>query len=79
MRSATRERRRLLDAIAFAVVVVGGVVSRRPVRPVGDEDQPATWRPAAPGRQVIGARCFATQRKQMLNLRKRIEAGATAA
>jgi hypothetical protein len=39
MRSATRERRRLLDAIAFAVVVVGGVVSRRPVRPVGDEDQ----------------------------------------
>jgi proline iminopeptidase len=36
---ATRARRRLLDAIAFALAVIGGVVSRRPVRPLGDEDR----------------------------------------
>lgn len=39
MTLAARERRRLIDAIAFAVVIVGGVVSRRPVRPVGDEER----------------------------------------
>jgi hypothetical protein len=36
---AARQRRRALDAIAFAVAVVGGVVSRRPVRPLGDEER----------------------------------------
>ena len=39
MTLAARERRRALDAIAFAVAVVVGVVSRRPVRPLGDEDR----------------------------------------
>jgi proline iminopeptidase len=41
MTLAARERRRLLDAIAFAVVVATGLVSRRPVRPVREEE----WRP----------------------------------
>jgi hypothetical protein len=36
---AARERRRLLDAIGFAVAVATGVVSRRPVRPLGDEER----------------------------------------
>ena len=36
---AARQRRRLLDAIGFAVVVARGVVSRRPVRPLGDEER----------------------------------------
>jgi hypothetical protein len=39
MTLAARERRRVLDAIDFAVVVATGVVSRRPVRPVGDEER----------------------------------------
>ena len=39
MSRAARERRRILDAIAFAVVVAMGVVFRRPVRPVGDEER----------------------------------------
>jgi hypothetical protein len=36
---AARERRRLRDAIGFAAAVVTGVVSRRPVRPLGDEER----------------------------------------
>lgn len=39
MPRAARGRRRLLDAIGFAVAVATGVVSRRPVRPLGDEER----------------------------------------
>lgn len=34
-----RSVRRLLDAVFFSAAIVTGVVSRRPVRPLGDEDQ----------------------------------------
>lgn len=39
MPRAARARRRLLDAIGFAAAVATGVVSRRPVRPLGDEER----------------------------------------
>ena len=53
-RLAVRQRRWLLDAIAFAVAVASGVVSRRPVRPLADEERRAlpgdALLPAAKGR-----------------------------
>jgi hypothetical protein len=39
IRLAARERRRIRDAIGFAVAVATGVVSRRPVRPLSDEER----------------------------------------
>ena len=66
-RLAVRQRRRLLDAIGLAVAAASGVVSRRPVRPLGDEERRAlpgdALLPDAKGRWTHAITIHATHRR----------------